>query len=66
MISEKNLDLAQLRDLMKHITEYWHKSGKYYQRSRKVLQDLNHPDPFVVYEASVSASLILKDTLLFH
>lgn len=64
--TEKTLDLKQLRELMQHITEYWSKSGKYYQRSRKVFQDLNHPDPFVVYQASVSANLILKDTMLFH
>ncbi len=66
MLNQKNLDLKQLRDLMKQVTEYWFKSGKYYPRSREIFQALHHSDPFIVHEARLSACLLLKDTMLYH
>lgn len=65
-MNQPNLDLDQLRDLMKQITEYWIKSGKYYARSRQIFQDLHNPDPFIVHQARLSACLILKDNMLYH
>lgn len=62
----QKLKTNELADLMKAITEYSTKCGKYYTRPRKVYQDLKSLDPFIVYRARVSASLILEDTLLYH
>jgi hypothetical protein len=63
---QTKLNTLQLTDLMKDITEYGIKSGKYYTRSKKIYQDLKSADPFIVHQARLAACLILEDTLLYN
>ena len=65
-MNEIKLNITELADLMKDITEYGMKSGKYYTHSRKVYQDLKSLDPFIVHQARLAAYLILDDAMLYH
>lgn len=66
MMNPKKLNTTQLLDLMRAITEYGLKTGKYYPLPRKIFQGLKDVDPFVVHEARLAAFLALDDRLLYH
>ena len=58
--------ILYLRESLENLSEYWDKIGHrdpYIQDIRKALK---HADPFVLYNASIAATLILQDSSIYH
>lgn len=55
-----------LRESIACLAEYWQIIGRYDPHIRDISVGLNHRDPFVIYKASIAATLLLEDRLIYH
>ena len=55
-----------LKDSLGHMTEFASHLGLNPRRLRRILKDLSHQDPFVVYQASIAAAILLDEKTQYH
>lgn len=55
-----------LRESIAYLAEYWQKIGHDNPHIEDISVGLNHSDPFVIYKASIAATLLLEDRLIYH
>lgn len=58
--------LTFLRDSIKNLSEYWQKIGHSNPYIKDISLGLNHKDPFIIYKASIAATLLLEDQSIYH
>ncbi len=58
--------LVFLRESIHNLAEYWQKTGHMNPHIKDISAGLHHKDPFVIYKASIAASLLLEDRLIYH
>ncbi len=58
--------LTFLRDSIKNLSEYWQKIGHSNPYIKDICVGLNHQDPFIIYKASIAATLLLEDQSIYH
>ncbi len=55
-----------LRETMDNLSDYWHKVGHFNPHIKGIKKALHHSDPFVIYKASIAATLMLSEKSLYH
>ena len=55
-----------LRETLSFLSEYWEKIGRRHPYIEDIQDGLNHSDPFILYKASIAASLLLEDKRIYH
>ena len=55
-----------LRESMDNLFDYWSKSGYYHPQVKQIHEALHDEDPFIVYGATIAASLLLEDNSIYH
>lgn len=55
-----------LRESIDYLAEYWQKIGYDNPHIKDISAGLNHTDPFILYKASIAASLLLEDRSIYH
>lgn len=55
-----------LRESIQYLAEYWQKIGHDNPHIQDISVGLNHADPFVIYKASIAATLLLEDQSIYH
>lgn len=55
-----------LRESIAYLAEYWQTIGRDNPHIEDISVGLNHCDPFVIYKASIAATLLLEDRLIYH
>jgi hypothetical protein len=55
-----------LRESIAYLAEYWQKIGHDNPHIGDISEGLNHDDPFVIYKASIAATLLLENRLIYH
>lgn len=55
-----------LRESIAYLAEYWQKIGHENPHIDDISEGLNHNDPFVIYKASIAATLLLENRLIYH
>lgn len=58
--------LSFLRESIQNLREYWQKTGHPNPHIRDISVGLNHEDPFIIYKASIAATLLLADQSIYH
>lgn len=58
--------LTFLRASIENLVEYWQKIGHENPHIKDIFMGLNHSDPFIIYKASIAASLLLEDKSIYH
>jgi len=58
--------LVFLKDSIRNLSEYWQKIGHNHPHIKDINVGLHHADPFILYRASIAASLLLEDQLIYH
>ncbi len=58
--------IAYLRENIVNLVEYRAQTGMLDARVRQVKEDLFDEDPFIVFGASLEATLILADKSIYH
>lgn len=65
-IGSFNEYLTFLRESIENLAEYWQKTGHVNPHIQDIFAGLNHKDPFVIYKASIAATLLLEDRSIYH
>lgn len=55
-----------LRESMDNLSDYWHKVGHFNPHIKDIRKALRHTDPFVIYKASIAATILLSDRSIYH
>lgn len=55
-----------LRETLSFLSQYWEKIGRKHPYIEDIQDGLNHSDPFILYKASIAASLLLEDKRIYH
>ena len=55
-----------LRESIQNLEEYWQKIGHRNPHIKDIHAGLNHIDPFIIYKASIAATLLLEDRSIYH
>lgn len=55
-----------LRESVQNLAEYWQKIGHDNPHIKDICAGLNHSDPFIIYKASLAATLLLEDRSIYH
>lgn len=55
-----------LRESMQNLADYYNKIGEDKPDLSYIREGLQHSDPFVIYKASIAASIMLDDPALYH
>jgi hypothetical protein len=55
-----------LRDTLYNLVEYRQKIGHPHLRVKAIYKDLSNADPFILYQASLAATLLLEDASIYH
>lgn len=58
--------LVFLKDAITVLREYWDKIGRKHPYIKDIEEGLHHSDPFIIYKASIAASLLLEDRRIYH
>jgi len=58
--------LQYLRESMDNLHEFGTKAGRKNMRVELIRRALKHSDPFILYKASIAATLVLKDKSIYH
>lgn len=58
--------LIFLRNSIKNLAEYWEKIGHEDPHIKDISIGLHHQDPFIIYKASIAATLLLEDQSIYH
>ena len=58
--------LLFLRESIQNLAEYWQKIGHDNPHIKDINAGLNHSDPFIIYKASIAATLLLEDRSIYH
>lgn len=58
--------LTFLRESIENLAEYWEKIGHDNPHIKDITAGLNHSDPFIIYKASIAATLLLEDRSIYH
>lgn len=58
--------LVFLRESVENLAQYWEKIGHDNPHIKDICAGLNHADPFVIYKASIAATLLLGDRSIYH
>jgi len=58
--------LTFLRESMHNLEEYWQKIGHSNPHIKDIRAGLQHTDPFVLYKASIAATLLLEERSIYH
>lgn len=64
--ADYNTYLEFLRESFRHLSKYPRASGINPRSLQRILQDLNHEDPFVIFQASLAAATLLDQDRLYH
>ena len=55
-----------LRDAICTLSDYWVQSGQYHPQIKQIEDALHDEDPFILYGATIAASLLLEDRSIYH
>ncbi|MFO1257083.1 MAG: hypothetical protein U1E78_01465 [Gammaproteobacteria bacterium] len=55
-----------LRESLDNLSDYWSKSGFYHPQIRQITEALHDDDPFILYGATIAASILLEDQSIYH
>ena len=68
MHNEKTFNeyLSFLRETVAHLSDYWAQTGNHHFNIDNIQKDLNDTDPFVLYSASIAATVLLADHIIYH
>lgn len=55
-----------LRESLKMLAEYWEKIGRRHPYVNDIREGLDHKDPFILYKATLAATLLLEDKRIYH
>jgi len=58
--------LSFLRESIQNLADYWNSIGHEDPRIKDIFAGLHHQDPFIIYKASIAATLLLEDRSLYH
>jgi hypothetical protein len=58
--------LVFLRENMGMLSAYWQAIGNPDPYIAHISKALEHPDPFVIYHASIAATALLNDKVIYH
>lgn len=58
--------IEYLKDSLINLVQYREKTGTLDLGVLQVKEDLFHEDPFIVFSASIAASLLLSDRSIYH
>lgn len=58
--------LSFLRESIQNLAEYWQMIGHDNPHIKDIYAGLNHKDPFIIYKASIAATLLLEDRSIYH
>jgi hypothetical protein len=58
--------LSFLRESIQNLAEYWQMIGHDNPHIKDISAGLNHKDPFIIYKASIAATLLLEDRSIYH
>lgn len=58
--------LGELKESLQLLALYWDQIGYDSPHLDSIQHGLTHPDPFVVYNASIAATLLLNDESIYH
>ncbi|MEI8296369.1 MAG: hypothetical protein WCG04_07640 [Alphaproteobacteria bacterium] len=58
--------LAFLRESLGLLSSYWQIIGHEDPHIHQICRGLEHPDPFVMYHASIAATVLLNDKSIYH
>ena len=58
--------LTYLRESVGELALYWQKIGKDNPHIKDITAGLNHQDPFIIYKASIAATMLLGDRSIYH
>jgi len=51
---------------MQNLAHYWRVIGRDNPHIKDICMGLNHKDPFIIYRASIAATLLLEDRSIYH
>ncbi len=68
MNKEKSFNeyLIFLRESIDNLAKYWQIIGHDNPYIKDINAGLNHVDPFIIYKASIAASMLLEDRSIYH
>lgn len=55
-----------LKDSVTSLATYWDVIGHQHPYIEDIQKGLSHDDPFVLYKASIAATLLLEDQKIYH
>ena len=55
-----------LRESMDNLSDYWHKVGHFNPHIKGIRKALHHNDPFIIYKASIAATIMLAEKSIYH
>jgi len=58
--------LGFLRESIENLAEYWQMIGVENPHIKDINAGLNHADPFIIYKASIAATMLLEDRSIYH
>lgn len=58
--------LIFLRESIENLAEYWQIIGHDNPHIKDINAGLNHVDPFIIYKASIAATMLLEDRSIYH
>lgn len=58
--------LAFLRDSLSNLSDYWQTIGYDDPHISHICEALEHADPFILYSASIAATVMLNDKSIYH
>jgi hypothetical protein len=58
--------LVFLRESIQNLAEYWQIIGHDNPHIKDICAGLNHKDPFIIYKASIAATVLLEDRSIYH
>lgn len=58
--------LLFLRESIECLAEYWQTIGRHHPHIKDIFAGLHHKDPFIIYRASIAATLLLEDRSIYH
>lgn len=55
-----------LRETIDNLSDYWRKVGHFNPHIKDIKKALHHADPFVMYKASIAATVMLSEKSIYH